>query len=244
MSTRLTDFDCLEDICEIQRCVYMRNQLALGCAAVVCALMFGCTSAKVSNEARSVQPTTRPEIVYVGDFDLGAATIQTDPGTLTGRPRLISLFHNQDPAEEVARLQNLLASKIVDDLNEAGVPAERLDFSGPRPASGWLVTGEFLDLKEGNRAQRAVIGFGVGESDAKLYVTLADLAHPEGQNLLNFNAQTNGNKTPGGSITAVAAHDPWATVAKFVIGKNASDKDIKACAKAVSEEIVKFTNNQ
>jgi hypothetical protein len=222
----------------------MRNQFGWGCVVVICAVMLGCSSAKVSNEARLAQPTTRPEIVYVGDFDLGATTIQSDPGTLTGRPRLISLFHNEDPAEQVARLQDLLTSKIVDDLNEAGVPAERLDFSGPKPAIGWLVTGEFLDLKAGNRAQRAVIGFGVGDSDAKLYVTLADLAHPEGQNLLNFNAQTNGDKTPGGSVTAVAAHDPWAAVAKFVIGRDASDKDIKACAKAVSDEIVKFMANK
>jgi hypothetical protein len=230
--------------------MFMRIALRSGFFSGLCVLMMissGCGNAKVSNETSMGAPTTKPQTVYVGNFDLGEALIQTDPGTLTGRPRFLSLsvLHgNEDPAQQIAALQELLESDIVKDLNEAGMPAERLDVSGARPTQGWLVTGEFLDLQEGNRVQRAVIGFGVGSSDAKLYVTLADVAHPEGQNLLNFNGESTGDQTPGGSITAVADHSPWGMVAKYAIDRDASEKDISKIAQAVSDEIVKFAQGK
>jgi hypothetical protein len=204
---------------------------------VVAAGSAGCGSATVTNESRpvTVQPviaTMRPEFVYIGDFDLGAATVQADH-----KLHLLGFLHkNQDPAVEVAKLQDLLSNDIVNDLNQAGMPAGRLEVTALRPTSGWLVTGEFLELKEGHRVERAVIGFGAGDSSAKLYVTLADL----GQNLLDFNANTNGEKTPGGSVMAVAEHSPWGIVAKYVIGRNASEKDMKEIAKAIADEILKF----
>lgn len=212
---------------------------------VLAAGSVGCQSATVTNESRppAVQPdvaTTAPEFVYIGDFDLGATTVQAEH-----KLHLLGLFHrSQDPAQEVAKLQDLLANGIVSDLNRAGMPASRLEADAPRPTNGWLVTGEFLELKEGNRAERAVVGFGAGDSSAKLYVTLADLAHPEGQNLLDFNTNTNGEKTPGGSVMAVAEHSPWGIVAKYVIGRNASEKDMKEIAKAIADEVVKFAGGK
>jgi hypothetical protein len=88
-----------------------------------------------------------------------------------------------------------------------------------------------------------VIGFGTGDSEAKLYVTLADLAHPEGQNLLVFNADSNRIKSPGGSVAMIAAHTPWGMVAKYALDKDATSKDLKQVATAISNQITKFATN-
>jgi hypothetical protein len=207
------------------------------------ALAAGCGGASVHNESQNPQGASpvSTNLVYVGNFDLGAVTLKSDPGTLTGRPRLLpALRGNQDPAEQVAKLQELLASDIVRDLQRAGIAAQRLDPAAPRPAIGLLVSGEFLDFSEGNRAQKAVIGFGAGDSNAQLYVSLAELSHPEGQNLLTFDADTNPSKAPGGGVTAVATHSPWGIVAKYALSRDASEKDMKHIAQAVSDEIVKY----
>jgi hypothetical protein len=205
----------------------------------IAALLAGCATAKVTDETPPTVAPAPPSVVYIGTFDLGATAVQTDPGTLTGRPRLLQFSH-EDPAQELKDLGNLLADEITKDLNDASLPAERLAPDASRPASGWLVTGEFLQVAEGNRLQRAILGFGIGNSDARLYVAIADLAHPAGENLFNFNADSTGNQLPGGSVVAVAAHTPWAMVAKFVLERNASDKDIKRDAKAIAKMILHY----
>jgi Domain of unknown function (DUF4410) len=221
------------------------NTLRFIVSVALCAMttgFAGCRSATVSNESRpaTTQPVVamnRPSFVYVGDFNLGAANVQTD----RQRPHLLGLLRgDQDPQDQIARLQEELEDNIVKNLNHAGMPADFLDPSAPRPTSGWLVRGEFLELKEGNRLQRAVIGFGVGDSSAKLYVGIADLAQPEGQNLLNFNANTTTQRSPGGGVGTVATHTPWGMVARYAINRNSSENDIKAIADAVSQEVLKL----
>jgi hypothetical protein len=206
--------------------------------AVAAAIVAGC-SAKVHDETSAVLAAPAPDMVYIGTFDLGAAAVQQDPGTLTGRPRLLQIWPEETPVEELQHLGDLLVDDLANDLNDKGMPAQRLAPGASQPRAGWLVTGEFLQVEGGNRLQRAVIGFGAGSSDAQLYVAVADLAHPQGAKLFQFNADSTGDKTPGGSLAAVGGHSIWGMVGKFVIEKNASEKDIKSLAKAIAREIAK-----
>lgn len=203
------------------------------------ALLTGCARATVSNKTSNATPAHGPAMVYVGKFELGAAQVKSDPGTLTGRPRLFN-FRQKDPAQELERLSDLLSNEIVEDLNKSDINATRLDPAAPRPAAGWMVSGEFLEFVEGNRMQKAVLGFGAGNEDAKLYVALVDLSRPAGQNLLDFNVDSTGNKMPGGGVTAAATHSPWGMAAKFVLDRNASQKDIQRAAKQIADQIIQL----
>lgn len=209
------------------------------CLCITATFVIGCASATVSNETHGVPTGANPGTVYVGKFDLGEGALQSDPGTLTGRPRLFSL-RPQDPASEADKLSDLLSDELVKDLNDANMPAQRLAADDPQPAAGWLVSGEFLEVTQGNRLQKAVIGFGAGNSDAQLYVTVADLSRPAGEDLLNFNVDSSGNKAPGGGVGAVVTHTPWAMAGKFVLDRNASEKDVKRAARQIADEIVKL----
>jgi hypothetical protein len=200
----------------------------------------GCASTKVSNESKGdPAPGARP-MIYVNNFDLGAATVKTDPGTITGRPRLIH-FGESDPAKKLEELSDLLAKSLVEDLNKKHLPAQRLLADAPQPTNGWLVKGAFLEVAEGNRMQKAVVGFGAGDSDAHLYVGVNDLARPIGkQDLLDFDVNSAGNKAPGGGVGTIVTHTPYGMAAKFVLERNASESDIKRAAQRIADELEKL----
>jgi hypothetical protein len=228
---------------------------AIAVSILTACLALGCSHAKVSDEHTAAGPVAgaAPDMIYVGAVDLGSTTVKSDPGTLTGRPRLFN-FHQKDPQQELERLEQVLRDDLVRDLNAAGLPAqpysETTDITGAptnRPPQGWLVRGAFMELDQGNRLQRTAIGFGAGNSDAKLYIKVIDLAHPEEKYLLESNASTTGPATipsgataAGGAAGAIVAHSPWGMVAKFAIERNASDRDIHAVAQAVADELVTY----
>jgi hypothetical protein len=206
--------------------------------------VMGCASAKVSNESKSDPAPGAPPMIYVNNFDLGAATVKTDPGTITGRPRLIH-FDETDPAKKLEELSDLLAKSLVEDLNKKHLPAQRLLADTPQPTNGWLVKGAFLEVAEGNRMQKAVVGFGAGDSDAHLYVGVTDLARPLGkQDLLDFDVNSAGNKAPGGGVGTVVTHTPYGMAAKFVLERDASESDIKRAAQRIADELEKLAKAQ
>ncbi len=200
----------------------------------------GCASTKVSDTTVSAAPPGAPTMIYVADFDLGAATIKEDPGTLTGRHRLIH-FGDRNPADELERLANLLEDTLVADLKKKDIPAERLA-PGERPATGWIVTGQFLEVKEGNRLQKAILGFGLGTSETKLAVNVADASLPPGEDLLDFNLGSQGGKGPGGAAATVVTHTPYGMAAKFVLGGKSSDKDVKRAAGEIADQLQRLVS--
>ncbi|HLX27541.1 MAG TPA: DUF4410 domain-containing protein [Casimicrobiaceae bacterium] len=204
------------------------------------AFVAGCATSKVTNEIDHRAASAAPSMIYVENFDLGETVVKSDPGTLTGRPRLIQ-FRRQNPAEELHELSDLLANSLVDDLNRKKLPAQRLVAGAPLPMHGWLVRGAFLEVASGNRLQKAVIGFGAGNSDAQLYVGVTDLGAPPGkQDLLDFNVDSAGNKAPGGGIATIVTRTPYGMAAKFVLERNASEKDIKRAAQTLADKLEKL----
>jgi hypothetical protein len=121
---------------------------------------------KIQSEVQTGrEPSKPPRTVYVEDFALDYQNLQTDEG-LRGRvgvlQRLPRVRPQPDPAEQARKLVNLLAESLVADLTEAGIPAQRIAPGAALPADGWLVHGAFVEVDEGNRLRRAVIGFGSG----------------------------------------------------------------------------------
>ena len=208
----------------------------LSCAV----FLLGCASSKVTDEIDHRAAAGAPSMIYVENFDLGETVVKSDPGTLSGRPRLIQ-FRRENPADELRELSDLLANSLVADLNKKHLPAQRLAAEQPRPTRGWLVRGAFLEVASGNRLQKAVIGFGAGNSDAHLYVGVTDLGAPPGmQDLLDFDVSSTGNKAPGGGVVTAVTRTPYGMAAKFVLERNASEKDIKRAAETLADRLEKL----
>ena len=196
--------------------------------------------AKIQGETQAGPALARaPRTVYVEDFVLDYQNVQTDEG-IRGRvgvlQRVPRVRPQPDPAAQARTLVSLLSDSLVADLTEAGLPATRLTQGTVLPAEGWLLHGVFVEVDEGSRMRRAVIGFGSGASRMEVMVGVNDLAtHPEAPFIL-FGTVTDPSKLPG----AVVSMNPYMAAARFVMEKNASEKDVRHTSKQIVNEILKY----
>jgi hypothetical protein len=178
-------------------------------------------------------------IIYVSDFELDAQNVKTDKGGVIGevRPGILERprkREERDPEAQAEKLVDLMSKSIVSDLHKHGYKAERLENGNAKPTSGAWVQGVFTEVDEGNRRRRAIIGFGAGKATMDLYVTLTDLANPK-KPLYDMAKEEDSGKKIGAVITM----NPYVAAAKFVMEKNAPEKEVKKTASRISEEIVK-----
>lgn len=193
---------------------------------------------------QTVQPGIMPGMVYVSDFVIDVAEIHEDSGILNRggllKGRLLErhgpLEQGQDASAVAANLVSRLAASIVEGLNARNIPAVRIPKDQSVPAMGWLVRGQFLQVDEGNRLRRAVIGFGEGATDMQIHVEVCDLASHPGTPFLSFGAETGSGRKPG----AVVTMNPYAAAAKFVLAKNATNEDVDRAGAEIAGAIVKY----
>lgn len=185
------------------------------------------------------QPTRPPRAVYVQDFLLDHETIETDEG-VRGRVRPLQRAPrgrtHGDPAQEARKLVTFMSEALVKHLGEAGFPAQRIQSGATLPKDGWLIRGAFTEVDEGNRMKRAVIGFGSGATSMEAQVSASDLAgNPEAPFII-FGTIKDPGKMPG----AVVTMNPFVAGAKFVMEKNASEKDVDRTAQEIVQEMLKY----
>ena len=202
------------------------------------------TTGTSDNQETSIQPTVMPDVIWVENFEIDSADVTDRQGVLGGesrerRPLLRGeglLHRQQDPASKGRELVDLLSSSLTRELNDRSLPARRLLPGQPLPDKGWLIRGQFLEVDEGNRARRAIIGFGSGETHMEVQVTVTDQGtHPDSPFLL-FGTTAESGKMPG----AIILMNPYVAAAKFVLSKNASEKDVKHTAGQIAAEIVSY----
>jgi hypothetical protein len=191
--------------------------------------------AKVQQETAQPRPqVSLPSVVYVADFGLDAQAQEAGSSGLK-RPRLLDLARgSDDPAQQAARIVDLTAQSLTDDLNRAGVPARRLPPGAPLPPQGWLVRGVFTEAAEGNTLRRAVVGFGAGSPKMEVQVGVSDLADQPDAPFVILGTVTDPERLPGGLVS----RNPYVVAAKFVLEKGAPERDVQATAQAIADKIV------
>ncbi len=196
-------------------------------------------------------PVRAPHIIYVTEFELGAENIQADQGVrglLPGLIRRRSAFSlgqalpkplaDGDPAAKAQEIVTDMSEALVKSLEAKGMPAQRMENAvGVLPREGWMVSGLFTEVDEGNRIKRAVIGFGRGATQMEVQVGVSDLA---GQNPRTPFVLFGTGKEPGKIPGAVVTMNPYVAAARFVMEKNATEKDIQKTADQIATEILKF----
>lgn len=188
-------------------------------------------------------PERTPRTIYVADFALDADNYTGDQGvrgTLPGRlgQRLPRPLAKGDPSERARQIIEAMADSLVQHLVAKGLSAQRLRHTtGKLPPEGWLVQGIFTEVDEGNRFKRAGIGFGKGATSMDLQVGISDLASPDPRAaFVMFGTAKDPSMIPG----AVVTMNPYVAAAKFVLQKNATERDIRRTAEQIVEEILKY----
>ena len=86
-------------------------------------------------------------------------------------PRRSTARPNSQQEQQVGHaVANALAKRLVSDIQNMGLYAERA--AGPVPPTGIdvLILGQLVSIDEGNAAERMVIGLGAGRSDVEAHV--------------------------------------------------------------------------
>jgi hypothetical protein len=225
------------------------EHICTGIAAVVLGfLLFGCASAKISGQREvGAVPTAKPTVIYVTDFELDAQNIQSEPGLLPPPPPgpLGNILPKppgapKDPAVRARELVDLMSTSLVANLTQAGLQARRWRAGEPPPAEGWLVRGVFTQVAAGNRLRRAAIGFGVGQTELQLVVSVDDLAQGVPKLLYELNTSADSGKMPGAIITL----NPYVAAARFVLSGHDLEKNVQQTAAKIAADLAPRVQNQ
>ncbi|MHC1729532.1 MAG: DUF4410 domain-containing protein [Syntrophobacteraceae bacterium] len=206
--------------------------------------MFVCTAAAIAlsvlfaghGNARQASQPTKPAIIYVTDFEIDTGSI-TPERKLINRPRL---RQQDDPGAKAAKLVELLSTSLANELRNKSVPAKRLYQGQNAPDKGWLVKGQFLEVDEGNRMRRAMVGFGAGGTEMQIEVSVIDLSSERKEPFLIFGTDSKTGKGPG----AVVMMNPYVAAAKFVMSKKATERDVKKTARQIAGVLVNVYGGQ
>ena len=131
----------------------------------------------------------------------------------------------------------LMSESITKNLNKAGFNATRLAPGASMPTDGWLIRGVFTEVQEGNRLQRAMIGFGQGATDLQVVTKADNLAEGTISPLYRLETDAGSGKTPGAAPTLVLG--PYGAAARFVMAGQDLDQGVKQTAAKIAEGVTK-----
>jgi hypothetical protein len=181
-------------------------------------------------------------VVYVSDFELDDANVTADQNPVDNARRLAGgllprpLLRRDKPQTRASDIVEQLAQTLVSDLRRAGLDARRLPAGATPPAQGWLVRGVFLDVDEGNRLRRAMVGFGAGANEVDLAVAIDDLAKQTPAPLYQVIESHSSASKPGAG--AAIALNPYVAAAKFVMARGDQRKTVDHAASEVADAVV------
>src|SRR5262249_18195160 len=125
-------------------------------------------------EQKTAGPPLRPGRVFVYDFAVTAADVSENQGFFASlyNNALSDTTENERTRAIAQEVQNRMSDDLVEGIRDLGLPAQRAARGTPLPPDGIAVTGLFLNVDEGNRLSRTVVGFGAGQSkvDAQVQV--------------------------------------------------------------------------
>jgi Domain of unknown function (DUF4410) len=219
------------------------NASAMGSAILALAALVGCTQGSSQIETAAELP--RPQVVVVQDFAVWPGEVQLDPG-LSGTIDETLGGNNLPPRtaeeEQVGRqVAGALAEKLVVEIRDLGLPAERGRGLPPGIATGLVISGQFVGVDQGNRTERVTIGLGAGRSDVRVRAQVFDVT-PRGRTLADeIEVDAKSGLAPGMAETMGAGALAGHFVASTLIsgGVQVADESLGASVVADSDRAAK-----
>lgn len=214
------------------------------------ALAMGCTSAQITSEyAGSDLP--RPDRVLVYNFATSPEEVKLDRGlsaeVIEASKRSSRTAQELDVGIKVA---TALAKKLVEELKDMGLVAERAEGSPPDFGNNLMIEGQFVSIDEGNRTERIIIGLGAGRTDVETHVqVLMDLDGAD-DDVVQIDVSAKGSRKPGaaetlgigavaGDLIVSGAVTAAGTVASETFGGTV-EADASRTAKKIAAELKPF----
>ena len=197
-------------------------------------MLGGCATVKVTGQrAFGAVPTTPPSVIYVSDFSFNAGGIGAERGVLPISlvneaasessmvfARLFGVQVNRGARER--ELVSLMATTLIEDLRARGVTAYRFGRADQLPAGSWLLQGTFVQVDQGNRLERALLGFGRGATELDVVVSLSDLRGDHPRPFCEVDTTAHSRREAG----AILSPNPFDAVGRFMLGGLDLDKNV------------------
>jgi hypothetical protein len=177
--------------------------------AVVALVVGVCGCAQTVVQPKYEQPTAgpvvRPGQVLVYDFSVTAADVSENQGFFAAvRNSLSDTTENERVLTIGREVQTRMAEELVAGIRDLGLPAQRAARGTPVPPDAIAVAGLFLNVDEGNRLQRTVVGLGAGQSRVDTEVEVYAPGRNGLTKILEFTTHADSGSTPGALITGGA----------------------------------------
>jgi membrane protease subunit (stomatin/prohibitin family) len=147
----------------------------------------------------------RPDRVIVFNFAVTPGEVTENQGFIQGvANRFSSTSEFQREQDIGSQAANSFAEELVKRINNMGLPVERGQRGMPLPANALLISGQFLDVNEGNRLARTVVGFGLGASTMDTQVQVYAPSNTGYRMVLEFKTHADSGEMPGVAVTGPA----------------------------------------
>ena len=173
----------------------------LGAIALIA--LAGCASTTVQpQEETAISNLPPPPIVLVYRFAVNLNDVQTNQGLFQ---KALDAGETTTPDERLAKTGHEVADAFADELVTKiialGLPAQRAAAATYVPQNAVIIAGQFVDIDEGNRLRRLVIGFGAGKAYVDTQAQVLYAAGGGNRTLVEFTTHTDSGEMPGAAVT-------------------------------------------
>jgi hypothetical protein len=127
------------------------------------------------------------------------------------------------------------ATELVDGINQLGLPAERAGRYAPAPPDALVVVSQFVNVDEGNRLRRLVVGFGAGASRVDTQVLVYHFVQGRPTKLLEFETHADSGHMPGAAVTMGAGAAAQGGATAGMAAANVAVGGVKAYRSAIEQ---------
>jgi Domain of unknown function (DUF4410) len=176
----------------------------VGCAPQAIALaaltvLAACTSAQSQMETAQMLP--RPQVVVVDTFAVSPDEVKLDEGLSTEIEQAVrerrGTSRSQQEVQAGRQVADAIADKLVAEIRDMGLRAERGSALPPGTQNALLIKGQLVSIDEGNRTERVIVGLGAGRSDVRSQVQVYEVT-PQGRRLVDtIEVDAKSGLTPG-----------------------------------------------
>jgi uncharacterized protein DUF4410 len=192
-------------------------------ALLMAAIVAGCAGASVAPQSQSAPVTGgRPSTVYVYPFAATAQDVTLNQGIFQRTfQNLTDANTDQSQVQIAESTAQTLAANIVQELQSKGYNAVQVARGTPINGDNVLIVdGQFVNINEGNRLRRMVIGLGTGQATLDTKVQIYQLANGNTTQILDFTTHADSGSMPGAALTAPAGAAAGGAVAAASLAAN------------------------
>lgn len=208
---------------------------ALSVAGLISAVVLaGCAKSTVRSEQETYMQLPPPSVVLVHRFGVNMQEVTANQGLFGKAVNAVdSTTNTEDKLELAHEVADGIADELVKQINSLGLPAQRATRDTYVPPNAVVITGYFVDIDEGNKAQQLVIGLGLGQSKIDTQVQVVALTPNGYRTLLEFKTHTDSGEMPGAAVTMGAGAAAQGAVTAGMAAVNVAASGVKAYRSAM-----------